>query len=425
METTSLSPPDRPRTTPLELDVTSETGLLRQVIVHTPGKEMELVSPENRLDLLFDDILFVHHARKEHLLLCAVFEKIIGGRRGVLQITDLLREAFRQEDARCAFVEGLCRIEEEYNLPILEGELKRLAPDELHDFALTGRAPLPIHAQPLPNLMFMRDVAAVVGEHVILSHPATAARARESVILDVVLHHHEAFAPYRDRIITLPPGVTFEGGDLLVASPELVLIGHSERTSFGGVVAAAQALFERTSVEHVLMVDLPKQRSCMHLDTVFTFATPDECVVFPPIVGAGETGRVVRFSRGEAPGRFVTEVQPGLKPALEETLGRPFTFIPCGGTDPLHQRREQWTDGANFFAVAPGVVVGYDRNRRTSEMMQEHGYRAVSARGFLSYYEESPYEPGEKIAIKLDGKELSRGRGGPRCMTMPLSRVRV
>ena len=133
----------------------------------------------------------------------------------------------------------------------------------------------------------------------------------------------------------------------------------------------------------------------------------------------------MRFSRGDAPGRFVTEVQPSLKHALTETLGRSFTFIPCGGTDPLHQRREQWTDGANFFAVAPGVVVGYDRNQRTSEMMHAHGYRVVSARGFLSYYEESAYKPGEKIAIKLDGKELSRGRGGPRCMTMPLARVNV
>ena len=278
----SLSLQDAPSAPPVTLDVTSETGLLRQVIVHTPGREMELVSPENRLDLLFDDILFVHHARKEHLRLCAIFEKVVGSEGGVLQIATLLREAFGEEDARHAFVEALCRVDQEQNLQVLEGELKRLPPAELHDFALTGHSPLPIHARPLPNLMFMRDVAAVFGDHVILSHPATAARARESVILDVVLHHHPSFAPYRDRIITLPPGVTFEGGDLLVASPDLALIGHSERTSFGGVMAVTQALFERTSAQHVLMVDLPKRRSCMHLDTVFTFAMPDECVVFPP-----------------------------------------------------------------------------------------------------------------------------------------------
>ena len=332
---------------PLALDVTSETALLRQVIVHTPGEEMELVSPENRLDLLFDDILFVRQARKEHLRLCAIFEKIIGDGRGVLQIATLLQEAFEAEDARHAFVEALCRADREQNLQVLEGELKRLAPAELHDFALTGRSPLPIHARPLPNLLFMRDVGAVFGDHVILSHPATAARARESVILDVVLHYHPRFAPHRDRIIRLPPGVTFEGGDLLVASPEVALIGHSERTSFEGVMAVAQALFGRTSVQHVLMVNLPKQRSCMHLDTVFTFATPDECVVFPPLVEGGEAGRVVRFSRGDAPERFTTEVQPGLKHALGEVLGR------SAHLHPLRRHRPPSTSGASSGPTAP------------------------------------------------------------------------
>ena len=169
---------------------------------------------------------------------------------------------------------GLCRVAPEQNLLALEDELKQLNPAELHDFALTGRSPLPVLARPLPNLLFMRDVGAVVGHHVILSHPATAARARESVILDVVLRYHPGFAAHRDRLIKLTPGVTFEGGDLLVASPRVVLIGHSERTSFGGVMAVTQALFEQTSVEHVLMVDLPKRRSCMHLDTVFHVRRP-------------------------------------------------------------------------------------------------------------------------------------------------------
>jgi arginine deiminase len=241
------------------------------------------------------------------------------------------------------------------------------------------------------------------------------------VIMDVIFTYHHGFSGAADRIVRLPRGVTFEGGDLLVAREDVVLIGHSERTSFSGVMDIAQELFDRTKVEYVVMVDLPKQRTCMHLDTVFTFASDDECVIFPPLI-EGDLGNVVIFSRSDEPGRFYSEIRPSLKSALEGLLEKELTFIPCGGNDPLSQRREQWTDGVNLFAMAPGVVVGYERNRRTFEMMQKQGYRVVTAQGFLNYFDESEFKPGEKIAIKLEGYELSRGRGGPRCMTLPLAR---
>lgn len=424
MSTDSASFATRPVAGDLSFDVTSETGVLQRVIVHTPGREMELVSPDNRLELLFDDILFLGHARKEHRLMGRLFEKIVGNSGAVLQVSDLLREAFKQEDARSDFIERLCRTLPASNLRAVETELKRLDPDELHRFALTGQSDLPVQMQPVPNLMFTRDLAAVVHDHIILSHAATAARSRESIIISVVLHHHPAFAGCRDRVVTLPEGVTFEGGDLLVASPKVVLVGHSERTSYSGVMAVAHELFSRTPVEHVLMVDLPKRRSCMHLDTVFTFSAPDECVVFPPLLRGGGYGYAVHIQKTDTPGQFLTDIRPKLKHVLEDVLHRPITFIPCGGEDVLHQKREQWTDGANFFAIAPGAVVGYERNRRTFEQMRAYGYRTVSAESFLSFYEEShyKYEPGEKLAIKLEGTELSRGRGGPRCMTLPIAR---
>lgn len=405
-----------------DLRITSETAALRRVIVHTPGAEMNMVSPETRMDLLFDDILFVGQARQEHLLMCSVFEKVIGRSGGVLQIGDLLREAFHQDEAREAFVDGLCQISAHRNLHAFRDKLVRLAPEELFHFALTGQALLPVNEEPIPNLLFTRDVSAVVGDYIILSHPATSARAREGVIIDVVLRYHPQFAGVRERIIELPPGVTFEGGDFIMAAPRVALIGHSERTSFSGVMAIAEALFQRDVVDHVLMVDLPKQRSCMHLDTVFNFITDDECVVFPPLFSGDGPGNIVHFTQSDTPGRFLSEMRPNLKEALEELTERELTFIPCGGNDPLSQRREQWTDGANFFALAPGVVMGYERNHLTFEMLQRHGYRVVSAQGFLSYHEESDYAHGEKIAIKMGGTELSRGRGGPRCMTMPLQR---
>jgi len=170
---------------------------------------------------------------------------------------------------------------------------------------------------------------------------------------------------------------------------------------------------------------MPKLRSAMHLDTVFPFASPDECVVFPPLIELTGLNNVVNVTRGTGPEGLHIQPHENLHDALERALDRSITFVPCGGLDPLSQQREQWTDGANFFALAPGVVIGYERNSKTFEQMAQLGYRVVSAEGFLSYYEESEYRPGEKIAIKLDGYELSRGRGGPRCMTMPIARTKA
>lgn len=407
---------------PVSFGVRSETDHLRQVIVHTPGAEMDMVSPLDREALLFEDILFLSHARKEHELMCAVFEKVIGAEDGVLQISTLLREAFDTDEARFSFVDQLCEASQGANLRAFEAELKRLTPDELCHFALTGASPLNIEAQPIPNLMFMRDLAAVVGDHIVLSHAATSARARESIIIDVVVHHHPAFSAWSDHIIKLPRGVTFEGGDLLVASDDTVIIGNSERTSFGGLISVARALFEKTDIQNVIMVSMPHERSCMHLDTVFTFAAPDECVVFPPLIDMKGLNNVATFSRNGGADQLATRIWGTLHEALEYHLGHTISFIPCGGADPLGQRREQWTDGANLFAVAPGVVLGYDRNEKTFAEMAQRGYRVVTAEGFLSFYASSTFEPGEKMAIKLDGYELSRGRGGPRCMTMPISR---
>lgn len=420
---TAIPPLHTETSVEMPLCVTSETAPLEQVIVHTPGPELEHLAPGTRVELLFDDLLFVEQARREHLLMCALFEKVTGHSDAVLQITDLLRETFDQAEARHDFAEKLCSATPASNLQAFVSEIRNLGPDELLDFVLTGRSELPLNVPPLPNLMFTRDLAAVVGDHVIVSHAATAARARESILIDVILHYHPSFADHRSRIIELPRGVTFEGGDLLVASPEVVLIGHSQRTSMSGIMAVAEALFEKTSVRHVVAVDLPRRRFCMHLDTVFTFCSPSECVVFPPLIEADGAGCIFHLQPGSTPGEVRCTMHPRLKGLLEELLGHSMTFIPCGGWDRLSQEREQWTDGANFFALAPGIVVGYERNGHTFELMRQHDYRVVSVRHALSLLnEDALLDVDEKLAIKLEGTELSRGRGGPRCMTLPLRR---
>ena len=404
------------------LRVTSETGPLSQVVVHTPGEEMALVTPARKDALLFDDLLFVEDARAEHATLCALFERIVGQPDAVLQIGDLLRESFDQEDARHAFVETLVRLMPERNFEAYQTDLEALDPDALYRFAVTGQAPFAVSADPVPNLLFTRDPAAVVGEFAILSHAATAARMPESAIINTVARHHPRFAAARERLLSVPSDVFFEGGDLLVVSDTIVMIGQSERTSLGGVMHVAQQLLEQTPVEHVLMVNLPKERYCMHLDTVFTFADDGVCLAFPPIIEAARN-QTFHLEAGDEPGRFRMRVLPSVQVALDELTGRTHTFIPCGGADEVHQRREQWTDGANLFAVRPGLVVGYDRNRRTYAAMEEHGFETVDAADFLDRYPDAASVPTDgRIAVRLTGHELSRGRGGPRCMTMPLLR---
>ncbi len=405
------------------LNLRSETGRLNGVIVHTPGREVSLVHPDRMHELLFDDIIFEEEARHEHLGMRALFEAAVPAGGTVLEITDLIAETFAQADARADFAELLVRRLPEYHLGVWRDRMADLAPAALTAFAVQGRsADLPgLVLPPSPNLLFTRDLAAVVRDRIVLSRAAKPARARESILMDVLVRHHPLFAGIRDRAIRIPAYDTIEGGDILVASEDVVLIGMSERTSFSGVMQAGASLLD-AGVRDVLIVDIPKQRASMHLDTIFTFTRPDECIAFPPAI-QDRTHNVVRLSRDGD--RLVTELMPSLHRALETCLQRDMTFIACGGAEPLNQHREQWSDGANLFCLAPGVVVGYERNTNTYRTLQEHGYELLTQEAFLDRYRNTPFDPGtdSRIAVSFVGHELCRGRGGARCMTLPISRL--
>lgn len=406
----------------MNVSVTSETARLKSVIVHTPGTEVSLVNPELKDELLFDDIIFEEDARREHLDMLRVFEAAMPADGTIHEITDLLQECFRQEDVRSFFVQKLIDRLSEQNIQTIEDELLALDGNELLRFVINGSTSsiqdFTLH--PTPNLLFTRDLAAVVNDGILLSRPAKKARIRESILMETLIRFHPLFADIRKNIIQITEQESIEGGDVLVASDKVVLIGMSARTSFSGLMTATEGLLEQ-GVEHVLAVDIPKKRSSMHLDTIFTFASEDECIAFPPDITERQNNVVALRSQN---GSIITESMPSLKKALTKLLDRDFTFINCGGDQRTNQFREQWTDGANVFALAPGVIVGYERNTNTFRELKHHGYRLMDQYEFVEEYSGQPFDPSDKkIAISFRGHELCRGRGGARCMTMPIART--
>lgn len=407
----------------MKINVSSETGVLECVIVHTPGREVSLVSPDVKNKLLFDDIIYEADARVEHEDMLAIMEVVVGSGDGIIQITRLIREVFEYEHARMYFVGLLMQELQAENLRAIEKRLLKLDADQLLEFAIMGQTNgMPdFKLLPSPNILFTRDLAAVINDGVILSRAAKKARIRESLLMDTVLEFHPLFGSVKNNVFRMQGYESIEGGDILIPDKKLVLIGMSERTSFSGIMKAAGAIFD-WGVDNVLIVDIPKQRSSMHLDTIFTFASENECIVFPPSI-TGRKDNIVCLSRN-SDGLFQTRLMSSLKDALEELLERTFHFLKCGGEDLNSQLREQWTDGANVFALAPGVIVGYERNVHTFEELAQNGYEIMTQYDFINNHQQTSFkaDPAQKIAISFIGNELCRGRGGARCMTQPIAR---
>lgn len=397
------------------MNVTSEIGRLKKVLLHRPGTELEHIVPAYMEDLLFDEIPWLDRAREEHDNFAAA---LTAAGAKVYYIGDLVADIMEDPriksqlidkhlqlsniadpDTRSVVSEYLNRLPHKETFEQLTGGLPKLKVRDLKNtLSLSDLTPVgfPFYLPPMPSMYFMRDHGITFQSGIIISSMFNDARKREPLSLRAIIDCHREFEDV-DVHPTEPMPRGIEGGDVLVLSKDCLLVGLSQRTTEQAIETLAQRLLiEHPILKQVLVMQIPIKRAYMHLDTVFTMLDYDKFLFFP---GIRDLVYMYRLTRGKD-NKVYAEQLGSVKQGLEKALGHPVQIIYSGGTTSYEASREQWNDSTNTLAVAPGKVIVYNRNLLTNKSLRKAGIET----------------------IEVEGSELVRGRGGPRCMSMPLER---
>ena len=398
----------------------SEIGKLNKVLLHRPGREIEALTPSTMERLLFDDVPFLKVAQEEHdafanLLRENEVEVIYYEEETAKALTNkTIRKEFVNEMIELSFVESEGMKSAIYNFlmglstrKMVEKIIEGVKRDEIGDLTMDSLSGLasneyPFVMDPMPNLYFTRDPGACIGNGINIHHMHTPARRRESLLLKYMFDYDKDFATAGNyKWYDIYDDFSIEGGDVLVLSHEIVAVGFSERTTIAGIENFAHNLLRNSEFKKVIVFDIPKCRAFMHLDTVFTMVDYDKFTIHPEIEGPLSVYEIRMGKDNQLQFNTLTD---SLAKILAKELNLPAVeLIRCGGGDMIAAQREQWNDGSNTLCIAPGKVITYERNYVTNELLSKHGIEVLT----------------------MPSAELSRGRGGPRCMSCPVNREDV
>ena len=408
---------------PCEVNVSSETGRLRAVLLHRPGVEIERMTPLNAAHALYSDILDKVNADIEYTRFSTVLERWTQ----VYYVEDILAHLLLDADIRQSLATSQM-MEWAANEAARDGDnsnealakhLARILIEGYEDPDWDGITDRRFLLEPLYNLFFTRDASSTVYHRVLINSMSFKVRERETLIYEAIFRHFFKV----DMLNTLAwnSEARTEGGDVQIASPDLLCVGQGIRTNKKGIEYLAETFARERDHFNILVQELPREpESFIHLDMVFTFLSQHQCMAFEPMLKkqglfANKATTLISIDHGKVSYREMPNMVDGLR-----HLGWDISPVICGGSDPWMQLREQWHSGANFFALGDGKVLGYRRNVRTIEALDHAGFNVLAADDIISG--RVNMEDYSKFVVSFPASELPRAGGGARCMSMPLLR---